>query len=81
MLMLDEPSLGLAPAVADAIFEVVVQIHRERGLAILLVEQRVAEALESCNRGYVMESGRMVMTGTHDTLIADPRIRQTYLGM
>jgi branched-chain amino acid transport system ATP-binding protein len=81
ILMLDEPSLGLAPAVADAIFEVVEQVHRERGLAILLVEQRVAEALESCDRGYVLESGRMVLTGTHDTLISDPRIRQTYLGM
>jgi len=81
ILMLDEPSLGLAPAIADAIFEVIEQIHRERGLAILLVEQRVAEALESCDRGYVMESGRMVLTGTHETLVADPRVKQTYLGM
>ena len=81
ILMLDEPSLGLAPAVADAIFEVIEQIHRERGLAILLVEQRVAEALESCDRGYVLESGRMVLTGTHETLVSDPRVKQTYLGM
>ncbi|HEX9843014.1 MAG TPA: ATP-binding cassette domain-containing protein, partial [bacterium] len=81
ILMLDEPSLGLAPAIADAIFEVVEQIHRERGLAILLVEQRVAEALESCDRGYVLESGRMVLTGTHETLVSDQRIKQTYLGM
>jgi branched-chain amino acid transport system ATP-binding protein len=81
ILMLDEPSLGLAPAIADAIFEVVEQVHKEQGIAILLVEQRVAEALESCDRGYVIESGRMVMTGTHDTLVSDQRIRQTYLGM
>jgi len=81
ILMLDEPSLGLAPAIADAIFEVIEQIHRERGLAILLVEQRVAEALESCDRGYVLESGRMVLTGTHETLVSDQRVKQTYLGM
>jgi branched-chain amino acid transport system ATP-binding protein len=81
ILMLDEPSLGLAPAVADAIFEVIEQIHRERGLAILLVEQRVAEALESCDHGYVMESGQMVLTGTHETLVSDKRVKQTYLGM
>ena len=81
LLMLDEPSLGLAPAVADDIFEVVQQIHQARGLAILLVEQRVAEALESCDRGYVLETGRMVLTGTHETLISDQRIKQSYLGM
>ena len=81
LLMLDEPSLGLAPAVADAIFEGVEQIHRERGISVLLVEQRVAEAIESCDRGYVLESGRVVMTGTHETLFLDDRVRRTYLGM
>ncbi|MBI3992145.1 MAG: ABC transporter ATP-binding protein [Candidatus Lambdaproteobacteria bacterium] len=81
ILMLDEPSLGLAPAVADDIFEVVQHIHQERGLAILLVEQRVAEALESCDRGYVLESGRTVLTGTHETLVSDRRVQQSYLGM
>ena len=81
ILMLDEPSLGLAPAIADAIFEVVEQIHRERNIAILLVEQRVAEALQSCDRGYVLESGQMVLTGTHETLVSDQRIKQTYLGL
>lgn len=81
MLMLDEPSLGLAPAIADAIFEGIEQIHREQGITILLVEQRVAEALESCDRGYVLESGSVLMTGTHETLFADERIKKTYLGM
>ena len=81
LLMLDEPSLGLAPAVADAIFEGVERIHRERGISVLLVEQRVAEAIESCDRGYVLESGRVVMTGTHETLLQDDRVRRTYLGM
>ena len=81
LLMLDEPSLGLAPTVADAIFEGIEQIHRERGITVLLVEQRVAEAIESCDRAYVLESGRVVMTGTHETLFSDKRIKQTYLGM
>ncbi len=81
LLMLDEPSLGLAPTVADAIFEGIEQIHREQGITVLLVEQRVAEAIESCDRGYVLDSGRVVMSGTHQTLFADPRVRQTYLGM
>ena len=81
LLMLDEPSMGLAPAVVDLIFERVHQVHREQGLTILLVEQRAAEALESCDRGYVLETGRVVLEGPHDTLMADPRVRQAYLGM
>ncbi len=58
LLMLDEPSMGLAPAVVDLIFERIQQVHREHGLTILLVEQRVAEALEACDRGYVLETGQ-----------------------
>ena len=81
LLMLDEPSMGLAPAVVDLIFERIHQVHREQGLTILLVEQRAAEALESCDRGYVLETGRVVLEGPHDTLMADPRVRQAYLGM
>ena len=80
LLMLDEPSMGLAPIIADQIFEQVERIHREQGIAILLVEQRVAEALSACDRGYVLESGRIVLGGTHDTLLADPRVKQAYLG-
>ena len=80
LLMLDEPSMGLAPIIADQIFEQVEKIHREQGLAILLVEQRVAEALETCDHGYVLESGRIVVGGTHDALLADPRVKQAYLG-
>jgi branched-chain amino acid transport system ATP-binding protein len=81
LLMLDEPSMGLAPAVTDMIFERIEQIHRERGLAILLVEQRVAEALDSCDRGYVLETGRVVLSGSHRDLMADRRLRQAYLGL
>jgi branched-chain amino acid transport system ATP-binding protein len=81
LLMLDEPSMGLAPTVVDAIFERIHLIHREHGLTILLVEQRVAEALESCHRGYVLETGRVVMQGGHNELMADPRVKRAYLGM
>ena len=81
LLMLDEPSMGLAPAVADAIFERIEQVHRENGMTVLLVEQRVAEALHSCSYGYVLESGRIALEGTQDVLISNPRIKQAYLGM
>ncbi|GGG27474.1 ABC transporter ATP-binding protein [Caldovatus sediminis] len=81
LLMLDEPSMGLAPTVADQIFERVSQIHREDGLTILLVEQRVAEALELCDRGYVLETGRIVLDGPYQTLISDDRVRRAYLGL
>jgi branched-chain amino acid transport system ATP-binding protein len=81
LLMLDEPSMGLAPAVADFIFERLAEIHREAGLTVLLVEQRVAEALESANRGYVLEAGRVALEGSHTELRRDDRVRQAYLGM
>src|SRR6185437_9577255 len=60
----DEPSMGLAPAVADAIFERIAELHREDKITILLVEQRVAEAVQSCDFGYVLETGRVVLSGT-----------------
>src|SRR3954453_22880745 len=81
LLMLDELSMGLAPTVADTIFERVSQIHREDGMTILLVEQRVAEALELSDHGYVLETGHVVLDGTYKTLLADDRVRRSYLGM
>ena len=81
LLMLDEPSMGLAPAIADTIFERISQIHREHGLTILLVEQRVAEALELSDHGYVLETGHMVLDGSYETLLADDRVRRAYLGL
>ena len=81
LLMLDEPSMGLAPTVADEIFERIVAIHGESGLTVLLVEQRVAEALHYADRGYVLEAGRVVLEGSHDELRSNDRIRQAYLGM
>jgi branched-chain amino acid transport system ATP-binding protein len=81
LLMLDEPSMGLAPAVADFIFERLLDIRREIRLSILLVEQRVAEALQFADHGYVLEAGRVVLQGDNETLRADDRIRTAYLGM
>jgi len=77
LLMLDEPSMGLAPAVVDAIFERIRQIHRDRGL----VEQRVVEALESCDHGYVLETGRVVLSGPRDVIMSNAEVRRAYLGM
>ncbi len=81
LLMLDEPSMGLSPAMAEFIFERLIDIHRATGLTILLVEQRVAEALEFADRGYVLEAGRIAFEGTHAALAKDDRIRKAYLGM
>src|SRR5258705_9902382 len=81
LLMLDEPSMGLAPSVADTIFERISQIHREDGVTILLVEQRVAEALERSDHADVLETGHIVLEGRFETLLADDRVRRSYLGL
>ncbi|MDN5925650.1 MAG: ABC transporter ATP-binding protein [Hyphomicrobiales bacterium] len=81
LMMFDEPSMGLAPAVADTIFERIAQLHKEDGMTILLVEQRVAEAMENCDRGYVLQTGRIVMSGTYEELSSDDNVRRAYLGM
>ena len=81
LLMLDEPSMGLSPAMADTIFDAIRLLHRDFGLTILLVEQRVAEAVELCDHGYVLETGRVVLDGPVSRLAGDDRIRQAYLGL
>jgi branched-chain amino acid transport system ATP-binding protein len=81
LLMLDEPSMGLAPSTADFIFERLIDIRKQSSLTMLLVEQRVAEALESADHGYVLEAGRVVLEGNNETLRADDRVRKAYLGM
>jgi branched-chain amino acid transport system ATP-binding protein len=81
LMMLDEPSMGLAPAIADFVFERLIEIRKQSGLTVLLVEQRVAEALESADHGYVLETGRVVLQGDNAALRADDRVRQAYLGM
>jgi branched-chain amino acid transport system ATP-binding protein len=80
LLLLDEPSQGLGPRVVELIFEAIAAIRRARRLTILLVEQRVVEALELCDRGYVLETGRVVLVGDRATLLADPRVQHAYLG-
>ena len=81
LLMLDEPSMGLAPSIADEIFERIMTIQHSENLGVLLVEQRVAEALDFAQRAYVLESGRIILAGDHDQLRSDPRIKTAYLGM
>ncbi|MBW1735274.1 MAG: ABC transporter ATP-binding protein [Deltaproteobacteria bacterium] len=80
LLMLDEPSLGLAPILVSTIFEIIRQIH-EQGRSILLIEQNVYHALNLSNRGYVLENGRVVLSGVSKELLENPHIRKTYLGL
>jgi branched-chain amino acid transport system ATP-binding protein len=80
LLLLDEPSQGLGPRVVEHIFETIAEIRRHRRLTILLVEQRVVEALELADRGYVLETGHVVLAGGRDALLADPRVQSAYLG-
>ena len=79
LLLLDEPSMGLAPRVVEKIFEVVQSVAKD-GVSILLVEQNAKLALEFAQRGYVMESGRITLTGSGDELLTNPKVREAYLG-
>jgi branched-chain amino acid transport system ATP-binding protein len=79
VLLLDEPSMGLSPIMVDKIFEVVADIH-SRGTTVLLVEQNASRALSLADRGYVMESGEVTMTGEAKALLNDPKVRAAYLG-
>jgi len=79
LLLLDEPSLGLAPLVVREIFRVIRAVNRE-GVAVLLVEQNARAALRLAARGYVLETGRLVMAGSSAALSGDSRIRAAYLG-
>ena len=79
VLLLDEPSMGLSPIMVDKIFEVIEAIHTQ-GTTILLVEQNASRALGLADRGYVMESGEVTMSGEAKALLADPKVRAAYLG-
>jgi len=79
LLLLDEPSMGLAPIMVDKIFEVIRSIADE-GVTILLIEQNARLALEASHRGYMMESGRMILEGPSQQLLDDPKVRAAYLG-
>lgn len=79
LLLLDEPSLGLAPIIVREIFAIVRELH-DTGVTILLVEQNARLALQAADRGYVMETGRISLSGRGDELLHDDRVRQAYLG-
>ena len=79
LLLLDEPSMGLSPIMVDKIFEVVREVYQQ-GVTILLVEQNASRALEIANRGYVMESGVVTMSGEAKAMLNDPKVRAAYLG-
>ena len=79
LLLLDEPSMGLAPMLVAKIFDIVREISRQ-GVTILLVEQNARRALEAANRGYVMESGSIALAGESAQLLGDPKVREAYLG-
>ncbi len=81
LLVLDEPSLGLAPLVVRDVFAVIRRLNQEEGLTIVLVEQNVALSLSLADRGYVLDNGRIVMTGPGGALLADDRVRQAYVGL
>jgi branched-chain amino acid transport system ATP-binding protein len=80
-LMLDEPSLGIMPRIVDAIMDVLQALHRQQGLTTLLVEQNVPAALAVADRGYVLQTGRIVAEGTSRTLLDSDLVRRAYLGM
>ena len=80
LLLLDEPSLGLSPALVSEIFEIITRLNREQGLTILLVEQNANVALQASSRGYVMEVGGIVMDGASDALLESDDIKEFYLG-
>jgi branched-chain amino acid transport system ATP-binding protein len=79
-LMLDEPSLGIAPLLVKTIFQRIVEINRSRGITILLVEQNANLALEIASHGFVLETGRVILSDSSTALRSDPKVRSAYLG-
>ncbi|GLZ87213.1 high-affinity branched-chain amino acid transport ATP-binding protein [Metapseudomonas resinovorans] len=79
LLLLDEPSLGLAPIIIQQIFDIIEQLRKD-GVTVFLVEQNANQALKLADRGYVLENGRIVMQGSGDDLLNDPKVRDAYLG-
>jgi branched-chain amino acid transport system ATP-binding protein len=81
LMLLDEPSMGLAPMLIQQIFEIISEINQEQGTTILLVEQNAQQALSRAHRGYVLETGRIVKEGTGEELLHDPAVKEAYLGV
>jgi branched-chain amino acid transport system ATP-binding protein len=79
LLLLDEPSLGLAPLIVKQIFEVIGSVNREQGMTVFLVEQNAYHALRLAHRGYVMANGNILMSGTGRELLSNPEVRAAYL--
>ena len=80
LLLLDEPSLGLAPIIVQQIFDIIAQINKEEGVTILLVEQNANLALQAASRGYVVETGEITLEDEAQSLLSNPKIREAYLG-
>jgi len=81
LIMFDEPSLGLAPVVVEEMFRVIRRLNAEDGITVVLVEQNVAQSLALAHRGYVLESGRIVLSGSGAELLANDGVRQAYIGI
>lgn len=81
LLLLDEPSMGLAPVLVDQVFEIITRLNREDGVTVFLVEQNAFAALSIATRGYVIETGEIAMEGKGSDLLADDRVREAYLGV
>ena len=81
LLMLDEPSLGLAPIMVDKVFEMVRSLVAQKGLSVLLVEQNVGNALHLSKRAYVLEHGHIIKSGLSADLLSDPDVQRSYMGL
>jgi branched-chain amino acid transport system ATP-binding protein len=81
LLLIDEPSLGLSPLLVEQVFDALAALNRDDGLSVLLVEQNMAQALEVAARAYVMQSGRVALSGNAAELAASDEVRKAYLGM
>ena len=81
LLLLDEPSLGLAPLIFQLIFRIIPKINRENGTTILLVEQNANMALKIAHRGYVLENGRITLEGAAESLLNNEEVKRAYLGL
>jgi len=81
LLLLDEPSLGLAPIIVSQIFEIILKLNQKKGMTILLVEQNARQALKISHRSYVLETGLVFKSGTGNELLNDPEVQKAYLGL
>jgi branched-chain amino acid transport system ATP-binding protein len=81
LLMMDEPSLGVSPLFIEIIFDRIKKMHKEMKFSVILVEQRAVEALELCDRGYILELGKIYMSGNREELIGNPMVQKAYLGI